>query len=338
MNNTGEDRVVRVPADVELADHVLGRLTGRQLVIISTGCLLAWCLFTAIRHTFGWQMAAGGALSVVAAALVLALGRMEGMSLDRLVGAAIAQAAAANRLVPAPDGVEGPPSFVAADRAGGSTRLPAPLRLPGHAVSSDGVVTLGAEGFALLMACDTVCFGLRTESEQDALTAAFGRWLNGLSGPVQILVRAHRIDLGRRIAGLREAAPGLPHPHLEAAARAHAEYLAGIGEHRELLTHEVLLVLRERSGTPTRRLRPAEAATLLARRADDARQALRAAGVTARVLSADEVWQAVAGSTDPGGRRYPGRRAVDGDVITGRSSPSADHRRSARARPGGAPC
>jgi hypothetical protein len=41
----------------------------------------------------------------------------------------------------------------------------------------------------------TVNFALRSPAEQDALAAAYGRWLNSLTGPAQVLIRARRADL-----------------------------------------------------------------------------------------------------------------------------------------------
>ena len=56
-------------------------------------------------------------------------------------------------------------------------------------------------------AVSTVNFALRTPAEQDALTAAYGRWLNSLTGPVQILIRAGRADLSAAVAALRKTPP-----------------------------------------------------------------------------------------------------------------------------------
>jgi hypothetical protein len=86
---------------------------------------------------------------------------------------------------------------------------------------------------------------LRTPGEQEALVASFGRYLHSLTAPVQILIRAQRLDLSVQIAELREQAGGLPHPALEAAAREHADYLAQLAQQSELLRRQVLLILRE---------------------------------------------------------------------------------------------
>ena len=94
-------------------------------------------------------------------------------------------------------------------------------------------------------AVSTVNLALRTPAEQDALTAAFGRWLNSVTGPVQILIRAGRADLSGAVAALEDTAPALPDPALEDAALDHAAFLTELAASRDLLTRQVLLVTRE---------------------------------------------------------------------------------------------
>jgi hypothetical protein len=107
------------------------------------------------------------------------------------------------------------------------------------------VLDLGADGLAVIAACSTVNFALRTAAEQEALVASFGRYLHSLTAPVQILIRAERLDLSAQIAELREQAGGLPHPALEAAALEHADYLTHLAGQTDLLRRQVLLILRE---------------------------------------------------------------------------------------------
>ena len=107
------------------------------------------------------------------------------------------------------------------------------------------MIGLGSAGAAAVAAVSTVNFALRSPAEQDALAAAYGRWLNCLTGPVQVLVRAGRADLSAAVAALREAAPGLPHPALEQAALEHAGFLEGLAAERDVLTRQALLIVRE---------------------------------------------------------------------------------------------
>ena len=75
-------------------------------------------------------------------------------------------------------------------------------------IAPDGVIGLGSAGAAAVAAVSTVNFALRSPEEQDALAAAYGRWLNSLTGPVQILVRAGRADLSAAVAGAARGRPG----------------------------------------------------------------------------------------------------------------------------------
>ncbi len=115
-------------------------------------------------------------------------------------------------------------------------------------IGTDGVIGLGAGGAAAMAAVSTVNFALRSPAEQDATTTAYGRWLNSLTGPAQILIRAGRADVTGAVAALREAAPALPHPALEQAALEHAVFLASLAEERDVLTRQAPLVIREPAG------------------------------------------------------------------------------------------
>src|SRR6266542_7166869 len=101
-----------------------------------------------------------------------------------------------HRLVPTGDAIGPAPAWVQTTAGrGDKLPLPAPLRLPAKGVTADGLVDLGPDGTTALVAASTVAFGLRTPGEQNGLVAGFGRWLNSLDAPVQILVRAERVGL-----------------------------------------------------------------------------------------------------------------------------------------------
>ncbi|SFO04450.1 PrgI family protein [Amycolatopsis rubida] len=277
---------VRVPADVDRPDRVLGPLTARQLAILGTAALGLWSLYSATRAFLPLPVFLVVAVPAGVAVAVLALGQRDGLPLDKLALAAVRQHLSPRHRVAAPEGVRAAPAWLTAQqpetRARGRGRAaaepvsPAPLELPASGVADTGaqagVVDLGTDGLAVIAVCSTVNFSLRTPGEQEALVASFARYLHSLTAPVQILVRAERLDLAPQIAELRARAGGLPHPALEAAARDHADYLAELTAHADLLRRQVLLVLREplRTGPA-----PAAAGVLPWRRhrSDDARPA-----------------------------------------------------------------
>lgn len=303
---TERDRTrVRIPADVDRPDKLLAGLTARQLAILAVAAVILWGGYDGTRHVL--PIAAFGAIAVPigALAVTLALGRVEGVAADRWVLGAWRHRRAPHRLVPAPEGVAPAPGFLGV--ASGS--LPAPLHLPFGGVSADGIVDLGGDGLVLICRASAVTFSLRTPVEQEALVAGFARLLNSLGEPIEIVVRAEPIDLTPAITTLNEAAPGLPHPALEAAARAHASFLAELAERRDLLRREVLVALRQPGGT--------DAAGRLHRRAAEATATLGGAGVTLSVLDGRAAAACLTRALDPSTPTRPSELAGPASYDTG---------------------
>jgi hypothetical protein len=252
---------VRIPADVDRPDRIVAGLTGRQLLILASAATILYLGWTATRSAVPLPVFVVAAIPIGGGAVALALGKREGVSLDRLLLAAVRQRLQPRHRVAAPEGLRPVPQWMAqraitaenphrpvAPRAGNT---PAALHLPAESVTDAGMVDLGRDGIAAVAVAGTVNFGLRTPAEQDALIATFARWLHSLTSPVQILIRAERLDLSGQIADLHAAAPALPHAALEHAAREHADYLAHLAAGADLLRRQVLLVLREPNGLPS---------------------------------------------------------------------------------------
>ena len=183
------------------------------------------------------------------------------------------------------------------------------------------MIGLGSAGAAAVAAVSTVNFALRSPDEQDALAAAYGRWLNSLTGPVQILVRAGRADLSTAVAALREAAPALPHPALEQAALEHAGFLDGLAAERDVLTRQALLILRE-PGHGTGRPGGGTAGRAI-QRAGEAARLLAGAGLQVQVLDGGQVTALLAACADPAAPPLPaGRTALPGRPVTSAGRPA----------------
>jgi len=314
-------QAVRIPADVDLPDRVLAGLTARQLLVLSLTGIVLYAAWTATRGVVALPVFLLGAIPVGVTATILVLGQRDGISLDRLMLAALGQRLTPRYQVTAPEGVHPVPRWLATrvttpagdPRTSASAISPAALDLPAEGVSEAGVVDLGTDGLALVAVCGTVNFALRTPAEQESLIAGFGRYLHSLTAPVQLLVRAQRLDLSGQIAELHSAVGGLAHPALEQAAREHADYLAHLTQTNDLLRRQALLVLREPLGTAKgggglggaspvftllpRALRargPVEEAarhaveTRLIRRLGEATDLLRPAGITVTALDAGQ--------------------------------------------------
>ncbi|WP_078900673.1 PrgI family protein, partial [Streptomyces sp. SBT349] len=333
-------------------DTVLAGLTARQLLILSGAGILLYALYSATRTVLPVAVFLAAALPLGAVAVLLALGRRDGLPLDQLLRAAIRQTMAPRYRIAAPQGIQPAPTWLAAraaplDEPGQPTGKvsPAPLRLPAEAVTETGVIDLGRDGMAVVAVCSTVNFALRTPTEQESLTAAFAGFLHSLTAPVQILIRAEHLDVSAQITELRTNAPHLPHPALAHAALEHADYLTQLREHSNLLRRQVLLVAREslhasgprdqygasprtarrRAGSKAGRSRPAEAEDA-ARRAAEARLVRRIAeavellgpvGIIVTPLDAGQATAVLAAACNPDSLLPPSSHLAGAhDVIT----------------------
>ncbi|MCF6476195.1 PrgI family protein [Nonomuraea sp. MG754425] len=313
--NEPEPLITSIPADINTPDKIAYGLTFRQILIITLTGGIAAALYHLFQHLLPIVILAAILLPLLALGLSIALGRRDGLTLDRFAAAALLHARARKRLVSAPEGVAGPPRWC---RLRGT--LPAPLRLPVQAIRTDGALELADGGVAVLVETSTLSFHLRTTSEQAALVGAFGRWLNSLDSPVQILARARPADLSHLVDTVEQQADTLPHEALAAAARRHADYLAELNNSRELLTRQVLIVLRDHPTTSKGRrpVRRDACAAVVLRRAAEAERSLAALGIAARVLDADAAHQVLAECLDPGSRHPPGQALPD-ELITSTS-------------------
>jgi PrgI family protein len=308
---------VPIPADIDRPDKILAGLTARQVAIAATAAVIVWAVFAATRHVLPLPAFAVLATPVGLAATALVIGERDGLSLDRLLAAAWRQARSPRRLVTAPEGIPAPPAWTAPP----GPPPPAPLAPLWRHIAGDGVIGLGSGGAAAVAAVSTVNFALRTPAEQDALTGAYGRWLNSLTGPVQVVIRAGRADLTGAITALRDAAGGLPHPALEAAALEHAAFLAGLAAERDVLSRQVLLVIRE-PAHGTGRPGGGTAAARAAQRAGEAARLLAGADLQVRVLDGGQVTALLAACADPAAPVTAARLAVPGQPVTSRGRPA----------------
>ena len=284
---------VRIPADIEREDRVLGPLTARQAALLAAGGLLLYAGYRAASNWFS-PLAYLALTSPIAGVLLgVALGRREGIGLDRFALAALRHLRAPTRMVHAPEGVPPLPEFLDRALARQAGPRPAPARTPCRGVEhATGAVDLGRDGMTALAVCSTVNFQLLSGAERQAAVAGFARWLNSLTGPAQILLRSHPLDVAPAARRLREQAAALPHPALAAAAAAHADDLARLGAGGRLLARQVLLAVRE--PLPGR-----QAAQRAARRLDEAVGTLSTADLTLHPLTRAKAADVVSAAFNP---------------------------------------
>ena len=295
----------RMSADVDAPDKVLYGLTFRQIAILAATGVIFYTAWRGLHRLLPVPVLLCAGLVVGGLALGLVVGRRDGLPLDTWLLHAVRHTQAPKALSAMDTPVPLPPWV---DASVGRIRLPAPLRLPAQAIDDQGQITLG-HGGAAIVATTTVNLGLRTDEEQAALVEAFGRWLNSLSTPTQILVAARPVDLATHARTIATRAGRLPHPALSAACEDHAAFLQDLVHQRDPLHRQVLIVTRTN---------PGEAGGRTARRkAEDTARTLSSLGVTTRALDGPTVCAVLATAAAPYTPAHPGARATPATTITG---------------------
>lgn len=207
-----EPYTARIPADIDTPDKIAYHLTARQLAVLAVAAVCGYGLFTALSRALPIPVAAGVLIPPAGAALALALGRRDGLPLDGWLWAGLRYLRHPKRSRPQ----------------------------PAIAIDDDGVLDTGAHRLALV-ASTTVNIGLRSRDEQTALIAGFGRWLNSLSAPVQIVVSTRRVDLSRQAQRVSDTARTITDPGLAALAGDYAAFLGQLAQQRDPLWRTVTI-------------------------------------------------------------------------------------------------
>jgi hypothetical protein len=320
---------VKIPADVDRPDKVLAGLTTRQIGILAGTAALLWAAWVSLGPWFGVGGFVLVAVPVAGAGIAVALLRRDGLRLDEWVLAALLHlvgpkhhhdpAAPATALSDhsEPSGesgldaaVAGLPEWINARAfhthpSPRSSPLPASA-MPAHTITTTeldadhiGYLELGEHGVGLVAAASTVNFALRNDREQTELIDCFARCLHSQTGPIQILVRPHPIDLTPILAELAGTSAWLPHPALRAAAAAHHQWLTQLAATGGLLSRQILIVLREPTPTGS-----GAAQARLRRRLAEISRCLAPADITVTALTPAQLEQVLTVSTDPS-RRLP---------------------------------
>src|SRR4051812_8180409 len=97
------DLRARIPADVDAPDKLFYGLTARQVAIFATAGVAGYLIWQAVGARAPLPVTAALWIPITTVAVVLALGRREGLSLDAWLLAALAHRRAPRRSVPAGD-------------------------------------------------------------------------------------------------------------------------------------------------------------------------------------------------------------------------------------------
>jgi hypothetical protein len=107
----------------------------------------------------------------------------------------------------------------------------------------DGVVELSGGEYRAVLEVSGTASPFEDDVRQEALLAGFGVFLNALSFPIQILVRASPVDLSRYVASVEERGRQLLDGQLAALANDHAAFIQGLARKRLLLERRFYVVV-----------------------------------------------------------------------------------------------
>ncbi|WP_166659539.1 hypothetical protein [Glycomyces sp. NRRL B-16210] len=179
---------------------------------------------------------------MAATAVALALGRIDGVSIDRVAFAAVRQPRC-----PIAAGQADVQSKRALRRVIGRRPEPSatkPVRGPVRAVNEDGLIDLGPAGWAAAVDIGFVNFGLRSTAEQTVLCSSLGRLLCSTDAHVQICLSTRPVDLSSYLESLAVQESRLRDGLLQAAASAHRSWLSEVVGSRQLLRREITVIVR----------------------------------------------------------------------------------------------
>ncbi|MBF6234561.1 PrgI family protein [Nocardia farcinica] len=171
--------IVRIPADVDRSDRLLGPFTARQLAVLATTAALLYAAWAATRTLLPLPVFAVTAALMFVFVAVAVLTRREGLSADLLLVAAVHHRLRPRHLIRS-HGATRAPHWITTRTTGRRPRSPVPselsadqARLPESVASSGsgevGVIDLGADGLAAIAVAGTLNLSLRTPTEQDSL-------------------------------------------------------------------------------------------------------------------------------------------------------------------------
>lgn len=112
-----------------------------------------------------------------------------------------------------------------------------------------GVVHLAGAQYRAVLEVGSVNFGLRGDSEREAILTSYAAFLNSLTFPIQVLVRVLPVDVERYLAELElRARQELADTPLAALARDHVAFVRRLARNRTLLERRFCLVVPADAG------------------------------------------------------------------------------------------
>lgn len=117
----------------------------------------------------------------------------------------------------------------------------------------DDTVILKNGGIRAILRTTSLNFNLKSEQEQNALTAGYQSFLNSLEFPIQIVVRSRKLDVDAYIETLKAKVPEQKNPLLQKQTTEYIDFVSRLVEYADIMEKDFLVVvpfdpLRAQSG------------------------------------------------------------------------------------------
>jgi hypothetical protein len=170
---------------------------------------------------------------------------------------------------------------------------------------------VGRDRFTSVCEARPVNFGLRSQKDQERLVNAYAAFLNGLSFPVEILVRSDYVRIDDYLGSLKSREEELE-AHLRPSLGDYIEFLRDTANLKHLVKRRFFVVLSwQGSDSRTRPLRRGEvlwdeAEMELERRRDLIAEGLKPLGIRLQILEHDDLFRFLYASLGSGQTLPPG--------------------------------
>lgn len=172
-----------------------------------------------------------------------------------------------------------------------------------------GICLVGRDRFSAVLEALPINFGLRSPKDQERLVNAYTAFLNGLSFPIEILVRSDLLRLDEYLGELKSGEEDIE-PHLRPSLGDYIEFLHETATVQHLVRRRFFIILSWQgvdSRTRPRRQGEVlwdEAERELERRHDVIAAGLKPLGIRVKTLQREDLFRFLFASLG-GGRRLP---------------------------------
>ncbi len=107
----------------------------------------------------------------------------------------------------------------------------------------DGILSLPGKKYRAVLEVSPVNFALKSEEEQEVVIDNYQRFLNSLSMPIQIIMRARAVDMDQYTASWREKAKNEKNPIYKKQIEDYTEFVDKLVTDNSILTRKFYVVV-----------------------------------------------------------------------------------------------